>query len=173
MRIRSTTPLLLILLAVAPEVQAEDFLPTPFTADQIGEAWKEGYEMTMRVWTPDREVVSRTRVESWSRDAIETSEQEVDDSGVAVGEKTLSSSTWESLRDHARFPAANTTRIRTERETALGSLEGWLYTVNGSDGSISEFFFADRYPGPPVSFSKTTDGTLVFSAETTKVVTAP
>ncbi|MEJ2086655.1 MAG: hypothetical protein P8Y44_13435 [Acidobacteriota bacterium] len=165
---------LLIAMATIPvTVLAEEFLPTPYTAEQIGNAWRQGYEMTMKIWTPDRETVSRTRVEGWSREAIETSEQQLDDTGSPVGDKTVSSSSWEDLRDHARFPVATTVRERTTRVTALGELEGWLYTVSGDEGRVSEFFFADDFPGPPVEFSQTNGDSVIFRAETIAVKPAP
>lgn len=169
----SIASLLAIVLTATAAVRSEEFLPTPFTAEQIGEAWREGYEMTLRVWTPQNEVWSKTRVETWSRDSIETSEQEIDDAGSPRGEKSLSSSSWESLRDHARFLSSTTTRDRAEMDTPLGRLAGWLYTAEGTDGSISEFFFADDYPGPPVLFSRTQNEQMLFSAEMTEVVPAP
>ena len=159
--------------SIAVAAVAEEFLPTPFTAEEIGNAWRPGYEMTMKIWTPDGETVSRTRVEGWSRQAIETSEQPLDESGSPTGEKSVSSSSWEDLRDHARFPAATTDRERATRITTLGELEGWLYTVRGEEGGISEFFFADDFPGPPVEFSQTDGDSVIFRAETIAVTPAP
>ena len=152
---------------------AEEFLPTPYTADQIGDAWREGYEMTMKVWTPAREIVSRTTVEKWSRQEITTSEQELDASGAPAGDKSAGSSSWEDLRDHARFPTSTTSRQRESRKTVLGDLDGWLFTVKGEGSSVSEFFFADNFPGPPVFFSQTKDGSVVFRAETIEIKPAP
>lgn len=167
---RITCVLLTFLIsALAGALAAQEFLPTPFSAEQIGEAWREGYEMTTRVWTPESETLSRTRVEGWSRETIETSEQQIDTSGAAVGETTTATSSWESLRDHARFPAESASRERVRRDTALGELDGWLYTVRGSDESVSEFFFADRYPGPPIVFHRTKDGDVLFRAETIEI----
>ena len=62
---------------------------------------------------------------------------------------------------------------RNHRQIELGELEGWLYTVNHEDGRVSEFFFADDYPGPPVSFSQTKDGETLYRAETIVVTPAP
>jgi len=160
-------------LVLSAPLGAEEFLPTPYTAEQIGEIWKQGYTTTMKVWTPQGETVSVTTVDSWSREEIKTSAQELDPSGSPVGDKEVGSSSWEALRDHAKFPAPLSKRERASRQIELGELEGWLYTVNHEDGRVSEFFFADDFPGPPVWFSQTKDGETLFRAETIEVTTAP
>jgi len=74
----------------------------------------------------------------------------LDGSGDPVGDPALAPSGWDDLRDHARFAAGSATRERVTRESELGTLDGWLYTVEEADGIVSEYFFADQFPGVPV-----------------------
>ena len=71
--------------------------------------------------------------------------------GAAVGEPMAQSATWIALRNHASFPSAHARREEASRETALGKLDGWLYTVQDPKaGTVSELFFATDHPGAPV-----------------------
>ena len=134
-------------------VSAQEYLPTPYTAEEIREAWQVGFELTTHHMTPEGEEISMTRVEAWSQGKVEMSAVTFDIAGDPKGEPRLVESTWEELRDHARFPSAIAARERAQRETVMGELEGWLYRVAGEEGRRSEFFFADGLPGPPVVYS--------------------
>jgi hypothetical protein len=96
-------------------------------------------------------------------------EKEVDAQGRAApgAGGTHYTGTWEELRLHARFPASRATRERHERETSLGRLEGWLYKVRSEEG-VTEFFFADDLPGPPVIYGRQGEGLDGFIAEQVK-----
>jgi len=62
----------------------------------------------------------------------------------------------------ALFPADRTRREKVTRDTPLGELEGWLYTVENADaGTVSEFFFAEKLPGAPVHMRVTRDGEVL------------
>jgi len=128
-----------------------DVLPRPFTADQIRDEWVEGFELTVRRWTPDGEMRERWKVVAADADAAEIAFTPIDGDGKPVGEPRVERSTWVELRDHATFPADRATREQVTLPTALGELDGWLYTVHDpDDGTVSEYFFATRYPGAPV-----------------------
>jgi hypothetical protein len=143
----------------------EEFLPTPYTAEEIRDAWRVGFEVTTRVRAAEGETYSRTRVLEWTEEGFRMSEQAVDAAGASAGdEESFYSGTWVELRDHARFRTSSATRERVERDTPLGRLEGWIYRVRSDDGE-SEFFFADGLPGPPVDYAKTRAGENVFIAE--------
>ncbi|MEZ5330878.1 MAG: hypothetical protein R2991_02235 [Thermoanaerobaculia bacterium] len=163
-------PLVLLATTVVLPAAAEDFLPTPYTAEQIRDAWREGRRVTMRMETPSGTTVTRTTVVGWSAEAAEVAEETLDAAGDPVGEPEVTTSRWTELRDHARFPADRASRVRERRETPLGELEGWLYRVEGGDGGVSEFFFADAYPGPPVVFGHTENGASTFEAVQTENV---
>ena len=101
----------------------------------------------------------------WSEDGMTFTDQPLGEGGAPQGEVTRGKATWSELRDHALFPAATARRERAERDTALGKLAGWLYTVPCGEGCASEFFFADATPGSPVDYSQTRDGQLQMRAE--------
>ncbi|MEM6706942.1 MAG: hypothetical protein AAF690_29825, partial [Acidobacteriota bacterium] len=83
-------------------------LPTPFTAEQIRDAWQEGLEVWATVKTQGVEGVSVTTVESWSPERVKTCEQGRSAAGEPIGTKACSEATWDDLRRHAIFPADST-----------------------------------------------------------------
>ena len=162
---RETLFFCVAVIALALPLTGEDFLPTPYTAEQIRDAWQVGLEVTTRVRTAKGESYSRTEVLEWTAEGFRMSDRAVSRAGIPTDEEgSYYSGTWVELRDHAKFPAATTTRERAERDTTLGKLEGWLYQVSGKDGE-SEFFFADGLPGPPVVYRKSEQDTGNFLAE--------
>jgi hypothetical protein len=126
-------------------------------------------EVTTRRRSAAGETYSLTRVETWSEKGFAMVEREVDAQGrPAPGAGGVHyAGTWEELRLHARFPAATASRERAERDTSLGTLAGWLYRVQGEDG-VTEFFFADDLPGPPVIYGRQGEGLDGFIAEQVK-----
>lgn len=129
-------------------------LPTPYSSEQIRDAWPEGFTVVLRTRDAQGERLERNTVVAWSAEGMTLRVQGVDASGQATGEPREASATWEQLRQHALFPQSSATRERAHRDTAIGSLDGWLYRVNGADGVVSEFFFADTTPGMPVQFGE-------------------
>jgi len=162
----------LILLAVPAFAAAADdaFLPTPYTADQIREAFPAGLVYLLEVTSPNGVLVTRTRVVENGPETAVLEAQLLDDDGEPDGEPGRQTAKWTALRDHARFPAEVASRERATRETALGELEGWVYRAEAPDGSISEFFFADAYPGPPVEYTRSKDGEVMLEAKMTERV---
>jgi len=149
-----------------PAALGDEMLPTPFTAEQIRAEWVEGFRLTMRRWAPAGERLERWRVVAADAEGVEIENAVVDADGTVVGEPVTQRSSWTELRDHASFPAAGATRSRVTRSTALGELEGWLYTVPGPEsGMTSEFFFADSLPGAPVQMAAWQAGEKVFEPE--------
>lgn len=140
-------------------------LPAPFSAQQIRDAFQEGLEIVTRTWSPEGESLSRMTVEAWSEEGVTIADQPVDASGDLLDEKTVVETTWTQLRDHANFPSASATRERHAALTALGRLEGWLYLVDSDDGTRASFFFADRYPGPPVLYQAVKGEDVLYRAE--------
>lgn len=126
-------------------------LQTPYTADEIRDGWVEGLEVVMRRWTPDGAVRERWTVVEADEAGCVTRIERLGPDGRPVGEPVSGRSTWDELRRHASFPAERAQRRWVDRETALGTFEGWSYTVEDPDaGTVTEFFFADGYPGAPV-----------------------
>jgi hypothetical protein len=140
-------------------------LPTPYTAEQIRDAWQRGFSVVIRTRDAGGERFERLAVASWSPEGQVVRAGAVDSAGRPLGEQHDSPVTWEQLRQHASFPAARTTRERVHRDLALGSFDGWLYRVAGEDGTASEFFFGDATPGPPLQYGETREGQRISESE--------
>lgn len=126
-------------------------LDRPFTAEQIRDEWIVGFKLRVRRWTPTAEIFETWTVVGADPDGVEIESKAMGEDGEALGESTIQRSTWVELRDHASFPADRGTRESLRRETPLGELQGWLYTVGDPGGEVmTEFFFADALPGAPV-----------------------
>ncbi|MFW5729137.1 MAG: hypothetical protein ACOCYG_05685, partial [Spirochaetota bacterium] len=69
---------------------------------------------------------------------------------------------WEELRDHATFPAADTTVVEEEVDVPAGRYRCWTYTVterSGTDVLISSYSFAKELPGAPIRYVGILNGT--------------
>ena len=75
-------------------------------------------------------------------------------------------SAWAELRDHARFEVDRAERSQGQLLHPLGTLEVWLYVVQGEQqGLLERYWFAKELPGPPVRFTVEAGGTEVFRME--------
>lgn len=127
-------------------------LERPFTADQIRDGMPEGLVITWRKDSGHGVSMERWTVVASDDDGCEIEYLSLDGSAAALGEPERRSAGWIELRDHANFPADSSTREEISRETPLGTLDGWLYTVrDDAGGTVTEFFFARSLPGAPVS----------------------
>lgn len=137
-------------------------LDHPFTAEQIRDEWIEGFRLRVRQWTPETEAVQVWTVVRADADTVDIESIEEGDEDGAEGEGRIQTSSWARLRDHASFPADRATREMVSRETPLGDLRGWLYTVTDPKGGlVTEFFFAEAMPGAPVFVHVLRDGEVV------------
>lgn len=161
----SFAALAVLLLAASVRADGDGFLPTPYTADQIREASREPVDTVSRTTTPAGTSYTLDRISVVDEERASFRRQPLDESREPAGEPTAAEASWEELRRHALFPESRATRERQARDTALGPQEGWLYVVQGEDGAVSEFFFADRFPGPPLVYSRSRAGELVFRVE--------
>ncbi|ANM31220.1 hypothetical protein ABI59_19040 [Acidobacteria bacterium Mor1] len=146
-------------LGSAGEASDESMWPTPFTAEQIRDAWTEGFWLETRTTTQAGPTVSRTEVTGWS---AERGELRATQPG---GEPVAMTVAWSDLRDHAVFARSNTTRSRDTRDTPLGRFEGWVFRIDGGEDKWTELFFADALPGPPVVYAQWDGETRVMLAE--------
>ena len=154
--------------AAAPAPDADDpaLLPRPFTADQIRDEWVVGFEVTLRRWTPDNEVRERWQVVAADADGVDIASTPLDADGRATAEPRIEHSTWIELRNHASFPEDQATREAVTRPTPLGELDGWLYTVRGpKEDTVTEYFFASRFPGAPVQMRVELGGVPIMVME--------
>ena len=134
-------------------------LRRPFTAEQIHDEWVEGFALTMKAVTPAGESAEHWTVVAADDLGVEIERIAVDRYGEPLGEPSTEHSGWIELRDHATFPAATSRVEAVTRETELGALEGWLYTVDDPQaGTVTEYFFAADLPGAPVQMSVSRDG---------------
>jgi hypothetical protein len=131
-------------------VEAES-LAVPFTAEQIRDEWTPGFTLVLSFNFPDRQEWQRWTVVGADTERAEIEYQQLDDQGQPVAPPQRAPSSWTDLRNHALFAAAESRRERVSRQTVLGELEGWLYTVHDPQAeTMTEFFFADELPGAPV-----------------------
>ncbi len=150
--------------AEAPRAQAEpELLPTPFSAEQIRDEWILGLTLVMHTRSPEGESRDRWQVVAADDEGAEIELTPIDAEGAATGEAKVERSAWTELRDHASYPATVASREQTTRDTALGQLDGWLYTVRDeATGAETEVFFAESLPGAPVEMRMSKDGAVVL-----------
>jgi len=155
---------------VAAETDPDDptLIKRPFTAEQIRAEWVPGLRLLMRRSYPEE-----TRIERWTVVAADDAGAKIEyatiaEDGSIEGEPTIAHSTWIELRDHAGFPAADSTREWVTRSTQLGEFEGWLYRVaNDGSATTQEFFFVPEMPGAPVQLQVFEGDAMVFELEQT------
>ncbi len=146
----------------APVAVETESLELPFTAEQIRDEWTPGFTLVLHFSFPDREEWQRWTVVGADADGAEIEYQALDAEGQPTAPPERARSRWGDLRDHARFPAAESRRERASRETVLGELAGWLYKVHDPQAeTMTEFFFADELPGAPV-WMATTSGEQIM-----------
>jgi hypothetical protein len=158
---------------------AGETLPTPYTAAEIEAGNPPG---TMRVY-----LISTAGQEP----QLETARFLEDPEGLAHFQMSAADlagapladaakegrASWEELRQHAVFPAAEAGRQRTSCIVAAGAFPCWLYTrteraPDGGAPMLHRFWFADGRAGPPVLYELTRNGELVYRMELVRL-TAP
>lgn len=146
-----------------PAAERSSILPRPFTAEQIRDEWVPGLTIRFRRTTPGEVKLERWTVVAADEEGAQIEFTVVDASGNTVGQPDVQRAGWVELRDHASFPAQRASRAEATRETPLGLLDGWLYTVRDDEaGTVTEFFFARKFPGAPVLMRTTRAGEPVL-----------
>lgn len=152
--------------SVEPTTAAPELLEPPFTSQQIREAWVEGLELEIRRVMDGTEVLERWVVTAADSKGATIASVVIDAAGNPTSETKSQLSSWDELRDHASFAADRAQRRKATRSTALGTFDGWLYTVaNPSNGAVSEYFFAESLPGAPLTMRVVRDGRVVVDFE--------
>lgn len=148
----------------APVPLAEaSMLPTPYTAAQIRDAMPVGTQLTLQQATPQG-IIGQvhwtvTQADPQGMSMLEHYE------GAPADSDTVDAYAWTDLRDHARFPAATTTRQRASWSDVLGDHEGWHYvrTEDTDTGAVlHHFWFSDDHPGPPLRMTQEHGPVTVF-----------
>ena len=129
-----------------PELDAEnpELLRRPFTAEQIASAMRPGLQITVRMSGPEGDLTQLWTVLSADADGCEMEYTNLDAEGNAAGEKVVQATAWTELHEHASFPAADATSEIARRETALGALDGRLYTVDSPESGRDHGVFLRR-----------------------------
>lgn len=154
---------LLLLAGCSSDSSDPSILQRPFTAEQIRDEWVPGLTIDMRPETPEGVVVQRWIVVAADAEGVDIERAMLDEAGEPSADRQVQRAGWVELRDHASFPADRSTLEEVTRETALGTLDGWLYRVRDEEsGGVTEFFFARSLPGAPVHMRAEQSGRLVM-----------
>lgn len=141
----------------------------PFTAAQIRAGCAPGTVMVQRIASEGAPTVLRTtRFLRGDDERVAMEATTTLEDGTPAGPPQEVEAAWAELRDHARFPAAMTTRTRATCEVPAGAFDCWLYTIDRSDEDgavVDRLYFAPAHPGPPVLFETERDGRVVMRME--------
>lgn len=147
---------LLLLAAVA----GEELAPRPFTAAQIRAFHPPGTTFVHAVESRGEVRRTRSTVVSADQEWVEFEDQALDEAGSPVGEPSRWKASWVELRDHATFPAQDTTITDVRHTVPAGTFECWLYVVT-SDNEERHFYFAKEKPGAPIAVFTWKNGEVV------------
>lgn len=132
---------------------AVEVLPTPFTAEEIRGGCMPGTQVVFRLdvkgQPPMKQFMRFT--EDDGENATVVSWMESTD-GQPLGPRNTQVTAWSELRDHALLPEG-TKRERASVTVEQGTHEGWHYVEPIKDErgeGTRSYWFADRFPGPPV-----------------------
>jgi len=151
-------------LADAP-VPPPAALPTPYTAEQIRDAWQPGFRVEMKTTEAGTETLQRMTVLSVTPETGTIRNEKLAANGELSEPPLEFEAKWTELRDHARFPEASATRERAECRSQLGAQPGWRYEIAQQGGPALTMCFADATPGPPVEWEMRRGGALVSRTE--------
>ncbi len=143
-------------------------LPTPFSAEQIRDAWQPGMRVEMKTVEAGAESSVRMTVVAATPESVTIRSEALDAKGAPSAPPQESTAKWGELRDHALFPADKASRERAECRSALGAMPGWRYVVAQPEGASLTMCFADAAPGPPVEFELKRGGELLSRTEHTR-----
>ncbi len=144
---------------------APESAPTPFTEAQIRAGCPVGRVDVYRITAADGQTMER-RTSFVAADEERATFESVglDENGSPVGEADRGSATWAELRDHARYPAAQTTVVDAEVTVPAGTFAVRLYEVREGE-RITRAWFAPELPGPPIRHEMEEAGRLVSRME--------
>ncbi|MEM9386081.1 MAG: hypothetical protein AAGA68_13530 [Pseudomonadota bacterium] len=142
-----------------------EYLEPPFSAAQLRRAMPVGLKVVMQVDSPIAGKFTRQMaVEQSSAQTVSMRETTLEEAFRNAMPSGTVNASWEELRDHACFPAAQTKRSRITANTAFGELSAWRYQFD-QDGVRLVLTFADALPGLPVSYERYESGILVLASE--------
>ena len=141
-----------------------DHHPTPFTADQIRDAFVPGRIVRSRIVMRGAEPVVRVRqsLRAEADSGVYRFWTEGPD-GQPLGEPEEGASNWLELQGHASMPIDATTIEPVSIDIPMGHYDGLLYTRVDGD-TVDTFWFATELPGAPVRMEQHVGGELVYSS---------
>jgi hypothetical protein len=147
-----------------PHQLRSDHHPTPFTADEIRDAFVPGRIVRSRIVMAGADPVVRVRKHlraDADRGVYEMSTEGPD--GTPIDPPEEAASTWLELQGHASMPIDATTIEHVRIDIPMGRFDGLLYTrVDGE--TVDRFWFASERPGAPVRIEQLVNGEVVFSS---------
>ncbi len=146
----------------APRVP--DFLPPPFTAEQIRDAMPVGTTLRFERKAPDGSGFQTWTVTGTTETHATISFQPEAADGSSIGQPAVRTSAWTDLRDHAKFDASKTVASEQPVSAGPGAGPGRRYVLTeptkGGD-VVSVLDFALTLPGPPIRMTvNAPDGSL-------------
>ncbi len=132
--------------------------PIPFTARQIHDAMPVGLEIRWALVVDGQERTNVWRVRGQSDDALTL------ESGPPGGPFQSATTPWTELRQHAAFPAADTTvkpGVAIDSPLSEAPLSTVRYVVQRPPETHT-FWFSPEHPGPPVQNTIERDGAVTF-----------
>jgi hypothetical protein len=151
--------------AESPPEPPVSYLPTPYSAEQIRDAWQPGLVVETRTTSTGAETTERLVVVAASAERVTIRREPLAAGAAAEPAARELTATWAELRDHARFAAKDATRERAECRSALGVQPGWRYATRNEHGDALTMCFADATPGPPVEYETRREGKLLSRTE--------
>jgi hypothetical protein len=147
-------------------------LPTPFSAAEIRDANPPGTERTYLVsggGMGPRIERGRFLPDEPGYGHFENSSADL--AGAALEVASEGRATWEELRRHAEFPAAEARRFEETCTVAAGIFDCWIYervqqpAAPGGPPVLHRYAFARAHPGPPILYEMSQGGGLLYRME--------
>ncbi len=164
-------------LALAPspgraddgEDGSEEIAPPPFTAAQIREASRPGRRHDFQMVQGGSTMIMRMECISATEEKLEFRQSILNADGTESGRPPrVSSSTWDELVSHARYPKAKTKITEESVTVKAGTFACLLYVITETEDAtttIHRYWFAKDLPGPPIKQEIEEDGKVDFRWE--------
>jgi hypothetical protein len=153
--------------AAGPTPEADDWLPTPYTAQELRRSLLVGSYTLYRI---EREgepaYLERTTVVAADEAGCRMEAETWVEGDATSIRSSASTAGWGELRDHALFPADKAERVSVRGSFPTGTWDCWQYTVRDTAPTGAELervlWFPLASPGSPARFEQRVDGRTVF-----------
>ena len=131
-----------------PPAAEGQLAPFPYTAAQIRDSNPSGSAYLYALQdAAGRRTLEITRFTKSGPEAV-TMEYRSWPEGAEVGAVQTGTASWEALKAHASFPAAQTTVTKETVTTPLGDIPALVYTLTTDDGVRALYFHAETAGAP-------------------------